>query len=45
MACCVLGAAITAGIVWTIRWVRKRVLGRPAEPDAAAWRLGPSAPS
>ncbi len=45
MACCALGAAITAGIVWTIRWVRNRVLARPVEPDVAAWRLDPSAPS
>ncbi len=42
MACCAVGAAITAGIVWAVRWVRTRVLARPPEPDAAAWRLEPS---
>ncbi len=45
MACCAVGAAITAGIVWMVRWVRAHVLGRSPEPDAAAWLLDPGASS
>jgi hypothetical protein len=39
MACCAIGAAITAAVVWTVRAVRSRVLRLPRGTDAAAWRL------
>lgn len=41
MACCVLGATVTAVIVWTVRFIRHRLLGRPEAPEPAAWRLHP----
>jgi hypothetical protein len=39
MACCVIGAAMTAAVVWIARVVRTRVLRREQGTDAAAWRL------
>ncbi len=41
MACCAVGAALTAVIVWAIRWTRTHVLARPPEPDPAEWLLHP----
>jgi hypothetical protein len=39
MACCVIGVAVTAAFVWTARFVRHRLLGKPEAPEPAAWRL------
>lgn len=39
MACCALGAAMTAAVVWIIRAVRTRVFHRARGPEAATWRL------
>ena len=39
MACCVIGAALTAAVVGTLRFVRRRVMRRPDAPEAASWRL------
>lgn len=39
MACCMVGAALTAFVVGTLRFLRRRVLRRPDAPDAASWRL------
>jgi hypothetical protein len=39
MVCCAIGAAIMAGVVWTVRFVRSRVLRRAPGTEAAAWRL------
>ncbi len=45
MACCAVGVAITAGVVWAVRWVRTRILARPPESDPAGWLLEPGTPS
>jgi hypothetical protein len=39
MPCCAIGVALTAAVVWTVRFVRHRVLGRPMPIEASAWRL------
>lgn len=41
MACCAVGAAITAAVVWIVRAVRTRVFQRAERAEAASWRLQP----
>jgi hypothetical protein len=41
MACCVLGATVIAVVLWAVRLVKRRVLGRSEAPEPAAWRLHP----
>jgi hypothetical protein len=44
MACCVVGAMLTAALVGTLRFVRRRVLHRPDAAEAASWRLHARSP-
>jgi len=39
MACCVVGAALTAAVVGTWRFLRRRVMRRSDAPEAVSWRL------
>jgi hypothetical protein len=41
MACCVVGAMLTAAVVGTLRFLRRQVTRRPDVPEAASWRLHP----
>ena len=41
MACCVVGAMLTAAVVGTLRFLRRQVTRRPDAPEAASWRLHP----
>jgi hypothetical protein len=41
MACCVVGALLTATVVGTLRFLRRQVMRRSDATEAAAWRLHP----
>jgi hypothetical protein len=41
MACCVVGAMLTAAVVGALRFLRRQATRRPDVPEAASWRLHP----
>ena len=44
MACCVVGAVLTATVVGTLRFLRRQVMRRSDAREAATWRLYPRGP-